>query len=244
MTATRDYRARADTWCMNNLPPEGWFPDPADRSLQRFWNGAAWTKEMRPASALPAQAPPSAVPASVPAVTPAAATQRPIGTATAAKTGTEGRRFGPMFQRSFVEQKMAKWNMLLIVGLILGEFSIQSMIATSYYENGNQRHSADLVVALLLVVVSVIGFIGLWMCHNTVRQAFANDDVRLASIAVRTRLIGALLLGLTMAVAFLYFVASEGNWTLSGMLGLGIGVAYLRGAFKERRLYRAAVTGN
>jgi Protein of unknown function (DUF2510) len=30
-------------------PPAGWYPDPAEPSVLRFWNGAQWTTDMQPA---------------------------------------------------------------------------------------------------------------------------------------------------------------------------------------------------
>lgn len=34
--------------------PEGWYPDPNNASQQRYWNGTAWTEQMRPAQPVPA----------------------------------------------------------------------------------------------------------------------------------------------------------------------------------------------
>lgn len=31
-----------------SLPPRDWYPDPEDASLQRFWDGEAWTSDRRP----------------------------------------------------------------------------------------------------------------------------------------------------------------------------------------------------
>ena len=32
-----------------STPPAGWYPDPAEPSVLRYWDGAAWTTDMQPA---------------------------------------------------------------------------------------------------------------------------------------------------------------------------------------------------
>lgn len=38
-------------------PPAGWYPDPADGTLVRFWDGQAWAQHRRPRDATPARRP-------------------------------------------------------------------------------------------------------------------------------------------------------------------------------------------
>ena len=36
------------------LPPAGWYPDPDDAALQRYWDGGQWTGDRTPATPAPA----------------------------------------------------------------------------------------------------------------------------------------------------------------------------------------------
>jgi len=38
------------------LPPAGWYPDPDDAALQRYWDGEQWTGDRTPATPAPAAA--------------------------------------------------------------------------------------------------------------------------------------------------------------------------------------------
>ncbi|NKY35876.1 DUF2510 domain-containing protein [Nocardia speluncae] len=35
---------------MNSTPPAGWYPDPDNNHLSRYWNGTEWTVDRRPAA--------------------------------------------------------------------------------------------------------------------------------------------------------------------------------------------------
>ncbi len=41
----------------SGLPPMGWYPDPADARLERYWDGAQWTRNTRVPPALPPTGP-------------------------------------------------------------------------------------------------------------------------------------------------------------------------------------------
>lgn len=47
---------------MTQSPPPGWYQDPQDAGLQRYWNGTAWTDQTQPAAAPPPPPPPAATP--------------------------------------------------------------------------------------------------------------------------------------------------------------------------------------
>jgi uncharacterized RDD family membrane protein YckC len=69
---------------------KGWYPDPADRSVQRYWDGEGWIGDPLPVDATPGDAPPAVKPAAPPAPAPAAAeptTTAPPATTTAAPPG-------------------------------------------------------------------------------------------------------------------------------------------------------------
>jgi hypothetical protein len=51
---------------MNGTPPAGWYPDNADASLVRYWDGSQWTDRVEPAQGARDSGPPL-VPASAPA---------------------------------------------------------------------------------------------------------------------------------------------------------------------------------
>jgi len=42
-----------------NNPAAGWYPDPQNPLQQRYWNGAGWGDETRPAAPSPAMVPPA-----------------------------------------------------------------------------------------------------------------------------------------------------------------------------------------
>lgn len=44
---------------MSTSPVAGWYPDPQAPGSQRFWDGAAWTDQVRPAAAAVPPPPPS-----------------------------------------------------------------------------------------------------------------------------------------------------------------------------------------
>jgi hypothetical protein len=44
---------------MTSQPPAGWYPDPADASGQRWWDGAAWSTSVAPGIPQPAVAQPA-----------------------------------------------------------------------------------------------------------------------------------------------------------------------------------------
>ena len=61
----------------------GWYPDPADPSTQRYWDGEGWIGEPLPVDATPPPGPPPAATSTAPAATPgapAAAPESPAGT--------------------------------------------------------------------------------------------------------------------------------------------------------------------
>ncbi|GAA1846860.1 Ltp family lipoprotein [Microbacterium koreense] len=39
-----DINSNDDTTTTGTLPPAGWYPDPANASVQRYWSGTAWTE--------------------------------------------------------------------------------------------------------------------------------------------------------------------------------------------------------
>ena len=63
------------------LPPMGWYPDPAGSGEERYWDGSAWTANLRPVSPPPMTAPtfPDAARPAVPAG-PGPGPGRPVGT--------------------------------------------------------------------------------------------------------------------------------------------------------------------
>jgi hypothetical protein len=56
---TREYREASMT-STPPLPPQGWYPDPNQPGLLRWWDGQAWTAQTQPTSAPPAAAAPGA----------------------------------------------------------------------------------------------------------------------------------------------------------------------------------------
>lgn len=70
---------------MSETIAPGWYPDPVDRDVQRYWDGEQWIGDPIPADAAPPPTPPTAPPAVVPAVpqsaapAPEAASQIPPG---------------------------------------------------------------------------------------------------------------------------------------------------------------------
>ena len=51
------------------LPPMGWYPDPAGSGQERYWDGSAWTANLRPAPPpMPEQASPAPASAAAPGV--------------------------------------------------------------------------------------------------------------------------------------------------------------------------------
>lgn len=72
-------------------PPMGWYPDPADARLERYWDGAQWTRNTR----LPPTAPPAGAAAQNPAVQgPPAQNPAVQNPATPANPGSYG-QYGP-----------------------------------------------------------------------------------------------------------------------------------------------------
>ena len=51
-------------------PVAGWYPDPADATKQRYWDGAAWTSTTHPLVAAPPAWPTATAPAAAPAAAP------------------------------------------------------------------------------------------------------------------------------------------------------------------------------
>ncbi|MGH3738839.1 MAG: RDD family protein [Micromonosporaceae bacterium] len=58
---------------MSDGTPPGWYPDPVDTDVQRYWDGEQWIGEAIPADATPPASPPSPAPAYAPEPQPASA---------------------------------------------------------------------------------------------------------------------------------------------------------------------------
>lgn len=78
---------------MSMLPPAGWYPDPADDTNNRYWDGANWSDRVQPKSVPP---PPSVAPAWGQGPPPPAAPISPYGYGPMPQVATAGvGRVGP-----------------------------------------------------------------------------------------------------------------------------------------------------
>jgi hypothetical protein len=111
---------------MTTLPPAGWYTDPGNDAMIRYWDGHSWTEHSQPQTQAPPTAPPMAPPGFP---TPPPAYGAPPGYA-----GYGYAPFAPAKKRHI-------WWMIvmLVAGSILLLFTVAGMFGSTYLTAGGVR---------------------------------------------------------------------------------------------------------